>query len=46
MVFSTITNFVVLGPGPYSVKDERVVDNLSEFLVGFLHEEQARLRAG
>jgi AcrR family transcriptional regulator len=46
VVFSTITNFVVLGPGPYSVKDKRVVDNLSEFLVGFLHEEQARLRSG
>jgi len=40
VVFSTITNFVVLGPGPYPVRDERVVDNLAEFLVGFLHEEQ------
>jgi AcrR family transcriptional regulator len=46
VVFSTITNFVVLGPGPYTVKDERVVDNLAEFLVGFLHEEQERLQAG
>ena len=46
VVFSTITNFVVLGPGPYPVKDKRVVDNLAEFLVGFLHEEQARYRSG
>ena len=37
VVFSTITSLVVLGPGPYALKDRRVVENMAEFLVGFLH---------
>jgi AcrR family transcriptional regulator len=45
VVFSTILNLVVLGPGPYSVNDDRVVHTLAEFLRGFLHEEQLRLAA-
>ena len=45
VVFSKITSLVVLGPGPYSAKDRRVVENLAEFLEGFLHEEQQRLKA-
>ena len=43
VVFSTITSLVVLGPGPYALKDPRVAENLAEFLLGFLHEEQQRI---
>jgi AcrR family transcriptional regulator len=46
VVMATITHFVLFGPGPHPLRDERVVDNLTEILVGFLHEEQARLRSG
>ncbi len=43
VVFSMITNLVVLGPGPYALNDKRVVENMAEFLTGFLREEQHRL---
>ena len=43
VVFSTIASLVVLGPGPYALKDPRVAENLAEFLLGFLHEEQQRI---
>ncbi|HJL61931.1 MAG TPA: hypothetical protein QF517_08240 [Pseudomonadales bacterium] len=43
MVYTTITHIVLFGPGPYPVKDKRVIENLTEILIGFLHEEQKRL---
>jgi AcrR family transcriptional regulator len=43
VVFATITHLVLFGAGPYPVKDKRMVDNLVEILIGFLHEEQQRL---
>ncbi len=46
VVFATITHFVLFGAGPYPMKDKRVVDNLTEILVGFVHEEQRRLGIG
>jgi AcrR family transcriptional regulator len=44
VVLGTITNFILFGSGPYAATDKRVVDNLAEVIVGFLHEEQQRLR--
>lgn len=41
VVFGVVQTLLLIGPGPYDVRDERVVDNLSELLRGFLHEEQA-----
>ena len=46
VVFATITHLVLFGAGPYPVKDKRMVDNLVEILVGFLHEEQQHLGIG
>jgi AcrR family transcriptional regulator len=43
VVFATMTHIVLFGPGPYPVKDKRVIETLTEILVGFLHEEQKRL---
>jgi AcrR family transcriptional regulator len=46
VVYATITHIVLFGPGPYPLNDKRVVDNLTEVLVGFLHEEKKRLGIG
>ncbi len=43
VVYATITHIVLFGPGPYPVKDKRVIETLTEILVGFLHEEQNHL---
>jgi AcrR family transcriptional regulator len=43
VVFATLTHMVLFGPGPYPIKDKRVLENLTDILVGFLHEEQDRL---
>ncbi|MEQ8693092.1 MAG: TetR/AcrR family transcriptional regulator [Pseudomonadales bacterium] len=43
-IYATISNLVLFGPGPYPVTDKRVVDNLTQVLIGFLHEEQRQLK--
>lgn len=43
VTFATLTHLVLFGPGPYPVNDKRVIDNLTETFIGFLHEEQYRL---
>jgi AcrR family transcriptional regulator len=42
-IYATLSNFVLYGSGPYEVGDERVAANLSQVLLGFLHEEQRHL---
>jgi AcrR family transcriptional regulator len=41
VIFGVVQTLMLVGPGPYDVKDPRVVDNLAEILRGFLREEQA-----
>lgn len=41
VIFGVVQTLMLIGPGPYDVEDQRVVDNLAEILRGFLHEEQA-----
>ncbi len=41
-VLAAITHLVLFGPGPYAVTDRQVIDNLTQILLGFLHEEQRR----
>lgn len=42
-ILATISNMVLFGPGPYPVTDERVTDNLTQVLLGFLDQERRQL---